>query len=235
MPSQAGSQADAPIAMPEVNKKPLPSEDPWRSFKFLLKDLYTKWVKMTYPFFGVRPQRLSIHYSCDLSRRKAGRIQLGNDVELHRDAWINIEAPAVGDTPVLILEDGCVIGRRSQISVKNGLHLERDVITGANVLIMDHNHAYEDITRPIKVQGITGGGKIRIGAGTWVGQGATIMCSGGDLTIGKHCVIAANAVVIRSFPAYSVISGNPARVVRQYDPAAKAWVLGSSKSASENA
>jgi serine acetyltransferase len=40
-------------------------------------------------------------------------------------------------------------------------------------------------------------------------------------------VVAANSLVTRSFPDYSVIAGNPARVVKQYDVQKKQWVLGS--------
>jgi hypothetical protein len=39
---------------------------------------------------------------------------------------------------------------------------------------------------------------------------AAIMCSRGDLTIGRHCVIAANSVVTGSIPDYSVAFGLPA-------------------------
>jgi acetyltransferase-like isoleucine patch superfamily enzyme len=38
-------------------------------------------------------------------------------------------------------------------------------------------------------------------------------------------------VVTRSAPPYSVLSGNPAMIVRQFDPVKQAWVLGSVRSA----
>jgi len=205
----------------------IPSEDPvWRVRRFF-SDLNTKWLMMTYPFAN-KVDKLSIHHSCQISRRAAPRIHLGEYVQLHQDVWLNIEAPLdVKGEPVLVLEDGVVIGRNSIISVKNGVHFERDVITGPSVLIMDHNHAYEDVTRSIKVQGITEGGRIRIGQGSWIGNGSTIVCSQGELVLGEHCLVATNAVITRSFPAYCVISGNPARIVKQYDPAKGVWTLGS--------
>jgi acetyltransferase-like isoleucine patch superfamily enzyme len=104
--------------------------------------------------------------------------------------------------------------------------LERDVMLSANALIVDHLHAYEDVSRPIREQGVTEGGRIRIGQGCWIGHGAAIVCDRGELELGRNCVVAANAVVTKSFPAYSVIAGNPARVVRQFDAARKNWVLG---------
>jgi acetyltransferase-like isoleucine patch superfamily enzyme len=94
------------------------------------------------------------------------------------------------------------------------------------VLIMDHNHAYEDIEIPIVQQGITKGGRIRIGEGSWIGYGAAIVCSRGELTIGRHCVVAANSVVTQSIPDYSVVFGMPATIIRQYDPETRAWRMG---------
>jgi acetyltransferase-like isoleucine patch superfamily enzyme len=91
---------------------------------------------------------------------------------------------------------------------------------------MDHNHAYEDPEVPILQQGVTEGGRVRIGEGSWIGHGAAILCSRGELTIGRHCVISANSVVMRSIPDYSVVFGIPAVVIRQYDPIRRAWYKG---------
>ena len=97
---------------------------------------------------------------------------------------------------------------------------------------MDHNHAYEDIEIPIIKQGITEGGRIRIGEGSWIGRGAAILCSRGELTIGRHCVVSANSVVMRSIPDYSVVFGMPATIIRQYDPEKRAWRMGQRRSGS---
>ena len=84
--------------------------------------------------------------------------------------------------------------------------------------ITDHNHAFEDVTVPTALQGITEGGTIRIEEECWIGFGVTIVCGQGELVIGKHSVIGANSLVTRSIPPYSVVSGNPARIVKQFDP-----------------
>ena len=77
---------------------------------------------------------------------------------------------------MIVLDDNCHIGYGRILSAKNQIHLERDVLVGQQVVILDHNHAYEDITTPISNQGITEGGRIRIGQGTWIGRGAAILC-----------------------------------------------------------
>ena len=91
---------------------------------------------------------------------------------------------------------------------------------------MDHNHEYEDLTEPILKQGITEGGRIRIGQGSWIGHGAAIICPKGELIIGRNCVAAVYSVLARSIRDYSLVVGMPARIVRQYDPETRAWRIG---------
>lgn len=57
---------------------------------------------------------------------------------------------------------------------------------------------------------------IRIEKNVWVGDSA-IVCKG--VTIGANSVIGAGAVVVNDIPANAIAAGNPARVVRQLDPA----------------
>ena len=59
-----------------------------------------------------------------------------------------------------------------------------------------------------------------IGEGSWIGTNAVII---GNVRIGKHSVIGANAVVTKDIPDYSVAVGIPARVVRQFDFLTGEW------------
>lgn len=205
----------------------------WRKLHALLQlgpriasKCYSLWVVAVYPFRAIG-RKASVHFTCDL--RNPELMEIGEDVIVHKDVWLHAwPGEYRGDGPSVSIGDRCLIGRRSHISGRNSIVLEADVIVSAGVLIQDHGHAYTDPTRTIREQGIVPGGRIRIGQGCWIGQGAAIVCSEGELLLGRNCVVAANAVVTRGAPDNSVISGNPARVIKQYDPTKGAWVLGSS-------
>ena len=202
--------------------------DPLRLVSGALTKLHSLWVSLTYPFAS-KGRNPSIHYTWDLKRQLAHRVKIGDSVIIGKDVWLNVARPFnENGGPVITLDDGCVIGRRSQISAKNCIHIERDVLFGPSALAQDHSHAYDDLTRSIQEQGVTEGGRIRIGEGSWIGHGAAIVCTNGELTLGRNCIVGANSVVLRSFPAYSVIMGNPARVVKQFDPQKGAWFPASS-------
>jgi acetyltransferase-like isoleucine patch superfamily enzyme len=155
----------------------------------------------------------------------ANEIWLGNSVIIWNDVWLNIHGDSENELRIVI-DDNCTLGARSMISAKNSVHIERNVIFATSVLIQDHNHAYEDITLPIRDQGVTPGGRIRIEEGCWIGQGAAIVCNEGELVVGRNSVIGANSLVTKSVPPYSVIVGNPGRVARRFDVARGVWVGG---------
>ncbi|GJE26899.1 Streptogramin A acetyltransferase [Methylobacterium organophilum] len=66
-------------------------------------------------------------------------------------------------------------------------------------------------------------GDVTIGNDVWLGSGCMILSG---VTIGHGAVVAARAVVTRDVPAYAVVAGNPARVVRmRFDPATVAALV----------
>lgn len=201
--------------------------DPLLIVPRILTKLYSTWIRAAYPFARLG-RNISFHYTCDLLN--TGLMEIGDWLTVHKDVWLHAHfSPAGQGKPVLTLGDHCFIGRRSHIAAKNGIYIGSGVMLAASVLIQDHGHAFQDVAVPIRDQGVAEGGKIRIGDGCWIGQSAAIICDSGELILGNNCVVAANAVVTRSAPAYSVLSGNPARVVKQFDAVKGTWVLGATR------
>jgi acetyltransferase-like isoleucine patch superfamily enzyme len=200
-------------------------EDPLARLSRLANRLHTLRLAWTYPFTSIG-KGTWVHRSCELRRSIAEYISIGDFVFLERNVWINIAEIPDGNKAVIILEDGCKLQRGCVISAKNRIHVERNTIFGPLVFVTDHNHAFEDVTVPIAHQGPTQGGTIRIEEGCWIGFGAAIVCTHGNLVIGRNSVVGANSVVSRSVPPYSVVTGNPARTAKHYDPLHQKWVLG---------
>lgn len=94
------------------------------------------------------------------------------------------------------------------------------MLFGPNVQIYAATHPLDGAVR----QGTAGpeyGRPISIGDDVWVG-GAAVICPG--VSIGEGAVVGAGSVVTRDVEAFTVVAGNPARVIRQLErqPAAAA-------------
>ena len=128
-------------------------------------------------------------------------------------------SPAAGAPAVIKIGDRCMIGRGSWLVAGCDITIEDDVITGPNVYITDHDHAYEDVTVPIWQQWPREA-PVRIGAGSWLGANVVVL-PGAD--IGRNVTVAAGSVVRGEVPDRCVVAGVPARIVRRHDDDA-GWV-----------
>jgi acetyltransferase-like isoleucine patch superfamily enzyme len=54
-------------------------------------------------------------------------------------------------------------------------------------------------------------GKVIIGDNVWIGEGAMILP---NVHIGEGAIIAANSVVTKDIPAYSIAVGIPAKIIK---------------------
>lgn len=205
------------------NLKYRAGEDPFHLGTRLLRRLKTSWLRRTYPFYAIGAG-VSIDFSCDIPRPMSPDISIGNDVYLAPDVWLTVIPGGQKDIrPRLVLGDRCSIGKRTSISAHNQIIVEPSVLMGPSVVIMDYNHEFSDPELPIRDQGVNAGGRVLIEKNCWIGQGAAILCGRGELILGRNSVVGANAVVTRSCPPFSVLAGNPAKIVRTFDPDSGVW------------
>lgn len=116
-----------------------------------------------------------------------------------------------------------IIGDRTRIGMSNVLigpvSIGNDVMLAQNIVVSGLNHGYEDIHIVPHKQPVIRK-KITIEDEVWIGANSVILAG---VTIGKHSVIAAGSIVSKDVPAYSVAAGNPAKVIKQYNPKSGIW------------
>lgn len=116
-----------------------------------------------------------------------------------------------------------IIGDRTRIGLSNTLigpiTIGNDIMFAQNIVMSGLNHGFEDISMPIHDQVVTTA-KIVIEDEVWIGANAVIVAG---VTIGKHSIVAAGSIVTKDVPPYSVVVGNPAKLMKQYNPSTKIW------------
>jgi acetyltransferase-like isoleucine patch superfamily enzyme len=117
----------------------------------------------------------------------------------------------------IIIGDRCAI--TSRVKLVGPVTLGNLVTIGSGAQITGLTHNFEDVTRPIKDQGVAPCITI-VEDDVWIG-GNSVIIQG--LRIGTHCIIASGSVVTRDVPSYSVVAGNPARVIKQFNFETKKW------------
>lgn len=108
----------------------------------------------------------------------------------------------------------CNFGAFNHITATNNIIIGNNLLTGKWVTISDNNHGQcdkESLSVPPIERNIVSKGSITIGNNVWIGDKATIL---GGITIGDGAVIGANAVVTHNVPAFCVVAGNPARIIK---------------------
>ena len=148
-------------------------------------------------------------------------ISIGNHVVIGEDTWLAAMPLTNTEHPHLVIGDNCVLGHFNHIYATSQIIIEDAVLTADKVYISDNLHTYDDLSKPILKQPIRQLKPVRIGEGSWLGENVCVL--GGS--IGKHCVIGANAVVTKDIPDYSVAVGVPARVIKRYDAQAGKWLI----------
>ncbi|MCC8094198.1 MAG: acyltransferase, partial [Tannerellaceae bacterium] len=124
-------------------------------------------------------------------------------------------------------ESKIIVGNRvnfgafDRIASMNEVIIEDDVLFAAFVHVTDHSHDYKRFGIPIKNQGVFSKGPVRIKKGAWLAFGCHVLSG---VTIGEYSVVAANAVVTKDVPPYTVVAGNPAKIVSQYDLNSGEWI-----------
>jgi acetyltransferase-like isoleucine patch superfamily enzyme len=135
-----------------------------------------------------------------------GNIHLGADVTLYGGSYLNANGP-----------QGCIrIGDRTRIDLncvfygQGGLHIGAGCAIAAGVIIYTQSNQYRHdpeatvLEQPVKYA------PVKVGDDVWIGAGAILLPG---ISVGKHAVIGAGAVVTRDVPNGAVVGGVPAKEI----------------------
>ncbi|WP_116106246.1 acyltransferase [Lewinella sp. IMCC34191] len=138
-------------------------------------------------------------------------VTFGNNVSI--GDWSKVVVSTTPNNPGTYIRIGnnVGIGEYAYLGGAGGLTIGDDCIVGQYFSCHPENHHFTCPDTPIRHQGVNREG-IRIGEDCWIGSRVSIL---DGVTVGAHSVIAAGAVVNRSFPPYSIIGGVPARLIGQ--------------------
>ena len=95
-----------------------------------------------------------------------------------------------------------------------------NVILAQNVVISALNHKFEDVLMTINQQGVKTD-QIIIEDNVWIGANSSVLAG---VHIGEHVVVGAGSVVTKDIPPFSVVVGNPARILKVYDHKEQRWI-----------
>ncbi len=121
----------------------------------------------------------------------------------------------------LLIGDRCFIGK-GLISIAESLVIGNDVMISWGVTVTDHNsHSLKFSERQCDVLNWRKGEKdwstvkirnVVIEDKAWIGFNAILLKG---IKIGEGAIVAAGSVVSKDVPAYTIVAGNPATIVRE--------------------
>lgn len=116
--------------------------------------------------------------------------------------------------PSISIGDNVCFNYNCHIGAINKICIGNNVLVGSQVLITDHSHgelSRTDLQLSPEKRKLYSKGPVIIGDDVWIGEGVCILP---NVTIGNNSVIGANSVVTHDVPPFSIVGGNPARIIK---------------------
>lgn len=113
------------------------------------------------------------------------------------------------------------IGQRFTALCAAPIVIEDNALLASDILITSENHGMDPESEQSYAKQPLIAKPIKIGKGCWIGEKVSIMPG---VTLGEKVIVAANSVVTKSFPSYTLIGGVPAKVIKKYDFNQHKWV-----------
>jgi acetyltransferase-like isoleucine patch superfamily enzyme len=190
----------------------------WESLRWVVRNrAWTPWYLLRYWRFLVLKLRFARHGNVVttgfvfLGRRTRIDVRPGH-ARLVLGRWVHL-----GDGNRLLVHEGTLrIGDKTVFGHDNTVTCYLDIDIGPKTLVADwvyvcdFDHRTEDITMPIKDQGIVKA-PVRVAGDCWMGTKVSVL-RGSDIGVGT--VLAAHSVVRGTVPDHAIVGGVPAKVLK---------------------
>ena len=168
------------------------------------RDARPRWyIRLLAPLYQHRGRGSKIYGSVRMDTPPYRKFSLGKRSVVESFSCIN---NAVGD---VVIGDYTRIGIHNTIigPVTIGSHV--NLAQGITVTALNHN--FKNTNERIDLQGVTTK-QVIINDDVWIGANAVILPG---VTIGRHAVVAAGAVVTTDVPENTVVGGVPAKIIKR--------------------
>lgn len=179
----------------------------------ILLYLYTGYVSREFKYFG---KRTFVKSSFSLLKGP-NNISVGNGTFFGKNMTLTAWEYYKGQTftPQILIGNNCSFGANNHVTAINLIQIGNNVLTGKDVLITDNAHGesvFEVLNISPKDRLLFSKGTVIIEDNVWIGEKASILPG---VHIGEGCIIAANSVVTKDMPEFSVVAGIPAKVIKK--------------------
>lgn len=139
-----------------------------------------------------------------------GYISIGNDTIISAGGWLSVFPEHPGSIIGIEIGNHVRIGPGVMVTSINRVEIGSGTLFSRDVFVSDHTHSAEPNGVPPHRQRLRFKGDVKIGENCFIGIRAVIMPG---VVLGNCCIVGANAVVTKSFPARSILAGVPARLI----------------------
>lgn len=166
-----------------------------------------KWRQINRIAFYIAALLLPAYNHCQWGNRLKNALArkafsyVGKDVNWGKSVLISLDFKIGDDSGV---------GDRARIP--KGVTIGNDVMIGKDLRIYTKNHKTDRTDIPMRLQGFTEISPLNIENDVWIGD--NVIITAGCSNIGEGSILAAGSVVTKDVDPYSVVGGNPAKVIR---------------------
>jgi UDP-2-acetamido-3-amino-2,3-dideoxy-glucuronate N-acetyltransferase len=157
----------------------------------------------------------------------AADVVMGANVQIHHPSLVNLYGCRIGsDVKIgafVEIQKGVVVGDRCKVSSHSflceGVTLETEVFVGHGVMFTNDRYPRAAADGRLQSEADWRVVPTLVKQGASIGSGAAILCG---VTIGRHAIVGAGAVVTRDVADFAIVAGTPARTIGDARTAEKA-------------